>query len=340
MQSVKLVDISRRPIVFIQTDKPVYRTNDEVKFRIFTLNQKLLPFDYENMDVTIYDSSGKIAEKFSNLSSFESGVFENLLGIAESPNFGKWKIIVEVDGYRKSKSFEVQKMDDIQIDLEVNKFVAYKNKNFQLDILVKNPPENSFIGNATIFIRGYFIGYEQEVLKYLNVTQGRNTVFIDFEKDLKIERARRDLPINIAVEVTEYITKKSSKAKTQTIMKPKGAHNITILRSNHFRPGTKFPIKIQVKNFDVQNENSQSKLTISIDYHNFDQNTRITKSDKRKKVVGLNNGDASLQLSPSQDTRKIVLEIEFDGTEMTENIHPIPHFENEEYIQVTVESER
>uniref|UniRef100_A0A182QYC9 TEP1-F n=1 Tax=Anopheles farauti TaxID=69004 RepID=A0A182QYC9_9DIPT len=104
----------------IQTDKPVYKPGDTVKFRVIVLDTELKPpAKLESVRVAIRDPKGSTIRQWDSAKLF-SGVFENRLQVASNPMLGLWTVVACVDQQEiVSKSFEVREYVLTSFDLQV-----------------------------------------------------------------------------------------------------------------------------------------------------------------------------------------------------------------------------
>lgn len=96
-KSTALYFNAQRVSLFIQTNRPVYRPNDRIEFRVFALDSRTKP--YEILDASkiwILDPGNSRVKLWKN-PTFVKGLYEShwMLSDAEA---GTWKILVEADG--------------------------------------------------------------------------------------------------------------------------------------------------------------------------------------------------------------------------------------------------
>ncbi|KPP74224.1 complement C4-B-like [Scleropages formosus] len=80
---------SRKGYIFIQTDKPIYTPGENANFRIFTLNQYMLPTD-EAMNLRILNSKGLMVYD-NTVKSMQ--IYQQRIPIPDVEPAGHWKII-------------------------------------------------------------------------------------------------------------------------------------------------------------------------------------------------------------------------------------------------------
>ncbi|KAI4872891.1 hypothetical protein NFI96_018588 [Prochilodus magdalenae] len=109
-KQVRLANIllsTRRGHIFIQTDKPIYNPGQHVKFRIYTLNNYLLPVD-EAIHVQIFNCQGLVV--YSRLIQSKQ-ILESSTSIPDVELAGHWNITASYSNYPESitsTAFEVR----------------------------------------------------------------------------------------------------------------------------------------------------------------------------------------------------------------------------------------
>lgn len=305
--------MAKRPIILIQSDKPAYNLGDEIKFRIFVLSQKLVPFDkIDEMNVVIFDGAQKIVKELNHLETSEFGFYEDSTKIPDTSKLGKWKIEVEVNGRKISKSFDVEKLDknSLQAILITDDEVASSDQKINFGINVKHPIDKFFFGIAKIsFSRGNMRNVKKRLIKTLKLTTQYTTVQLDIEDDLGITIIRSDMDLNFDIEIIDY-TGKLKTLISKTIVLKNNNHKISTFEKSYFIPGIEFPVKIEVRKLSGQLDNSYETLQVTVEYEN--DNDSIEDDYQ----VDLDNGRKTINLKPSKDTKEIKLKLTFGEVEM------------------------
>jgi CD109 antigen len=112
--------------ILIQTDKPIYKPGDLLKFRLFSISSETLPVNLTNVVVAILDSAGVKIRYFSN-AVLRKGLFEESVQVSMDPPFGKWTIQVDYDGEIYEKTVEVQDYipPAVSVKLEAPRYVPF-----------------------------------------------------------------------------------------------------------------------------------------------------------------------------------------------------------------------
>eukprot|EP00063_Salmo_salar_P043287 XP_014018122.1 PREDICTED: complement C4-B-like [Salmo salar] len=98
---------TKKGYVFIQTDKPIYNPGENVNFRVFTLDNYLLPVE-ESINVKIFNSKGLLVY---NQALHSSKLLQRNIIIPDVETAGHWKIVAAFINHPMSNSsveFEVR----------------------------------------------------------------------------------------------------------------------------------------------------------------------------------------------------------------------------------------
>ncbi|CAG9810259.1 unnamed protein product [Chironomus riparius] len=336
--SAKLIKTSDRPIIFIQYTKPFYKIGDDFSFRIFALNQKMLPYSgRQSINVKILDSKNKVIEKFDNIETLNFGVYENKFKLSDSENLGKWKIQVESADRKITKKFNVEQAnpDNLEIYIEMVPMLAYLDRKAFMNIYVKDRSNKFFTGTAKIYVSGSVKGssrvdFNRKLVKTLDLVGHKNGVGISFDEEIGLSPPS-DMNLKFDVEVTDPATQRSIKASKNVELKSNSRNTIHLVKKKFFKPGFKYPMKVKVKTLDGAPDNSFNKLSMTVEYHN-----KGSGIDKKEFQMNLKNGEISAPLNPTADTTQITVNLAFVGASLTEVIKPLPTMGANEYMQVSL----
>lgn len=346
-KSIKLVDASEQSIIFIYFDKPIYRTGEEFNFKVILLDEKMIPkVSHSPMDVTIFDSKSIAVRTFRNAETTNYGIFADSLKIAEKPNVGRWKIQVNVNERKVTKIFEVHHPveENFEVLVDIPEAVAYADRKVFMGITIKDQLFNFFTGTATISVSGRFQNSDREmfrkIAKTLDIEGNKKILNLDYENEIGISFATKDMLLIFKVEVTCKITKRVTKAIKEVRMRYKGKNDIQLIRKKYFKPSLKYPVKIRVKTLDGRLDNSFNQLKMTVTYENRNTGNQKLTKDEKSFSVNLKNGETLQQLQPTVQTEKITIDLEFAGTKLTETIDPLPTYGLNEYLEVKLINKR
>lgn len=340
-QAVKIANLLDFPLIYIYLDKPIYKAGDDLLFRIFLLDQKMLPLiDQSTIDVKIYDSDDKIVQNFSDLRTMKFAFVEKTFKIPAGHHFGNWRIEVQTNARKKSKSFKVQQNIENSFDVFVDSpnMVAYEDREFKMTLHFKDKNDKFFIGTAKISMEGKIFGSSTSVRAVVNenLAGNKKEISLKFNKHLNIMATSDDMYLTFNIEVTDSSTNNVVKVTKEIKMINKGRNIFQVIRKRFFKPGFEFRIKIRAKVVDGQIDNSLNRLKLKVEYENKDREVVNTKSSE----FNLKNGEASTILEPTKDTNRIKLEIEIGKSKRTEFIEKFSTYDADEYMNVNLLSKR
>ncbi|KAK5898792.1 hypothetical protein CesoFtcFv8_008337 [Champsocephalus esox] len=96
--------------IFIQTDKPIYKPGDTVRFRVFTSSPTFKAFN-SSVTIDIQNSDGVVVKQVSRIQAFD-GVFADTFPLSEIVNEGQWTVIAKFDHWEQNtftSQFQVKK---------------------------------------------------------------------------------------------------------------------------------------------------------------------------------------------------------------------------------------
>lgn len=92
--------------IFVQTDKAIYKPEEEIHFRVLVLDAKLKPvvLDANATSFLIYieDAENNRIKQWKN-GKLSKGVFSSQFKLSKLPVLGNWKIVVEIDEEVRSR---------------------------------------------------------------------------------------------------------------------------------------------------------------------------------------------------------------------------------------------
>ncbi|XP_055938471.1 pregnancy zone protein-like isoform X2 [Argiope bruennichi] len=110
IEAEKEVFIRRTSVVtFIQTDKPVYKPGQTVRFRVLPLDSRLKPLESNTKgDVWIQDPTDVRVAQWKQV-KLDEGIVQMELPLSNEPSLGTWKIGAVINQVNSYQTFEVEK---------------------------------------------------------------------------------------------------------------------------------------------------------------------------------------------------------------------------------------
>ncbi|CAG7828071.1 unnamed protein product [Allacma fusca] len=105
--------------VFIHTDRPIYKPQDTIKFRVLVLDRKSKPKSRE-VQIRVRDSKNNLIKLWKSSSTNNFGVFSDKLDLSDEPNLGEWKIQASLSkDKRTGKKFLVSEYVPPKFDADI-----------------------------------------------------------------------------------------------------------------------------------------------------------------------------------------------------------------------------
>ncbi|XP_032815157.1 CD109 antigen isoform X2 [Petromyzon marinus] len=125
VNSSTLIFDSQALLLFVQTDKAVYKPGQTVHFRAFSVDSSLRPHLGGAYDIEIQDPVGNRVQQWRGLTS-ASGVVSADFPVSDQPLLGQWQIIVHGEGVDKEQPFTVAEyvLPKFEVLLKLPSFVA------------------------------------------------------------------------------------------------------------------------------------------------------------------------------------------------------------------------
>ncbi|CAM9628767.1 unnamed protein product [Lampetra fluviatilis] len=152
VNSSTLIFDSRALLLFVQTDKAVYKPGQTVHFRAFSVDSSLRPHLGGAYDIEIQDPVSNRVQQWRGLTS-ASGVVSADFPVSDQPLLGQWKIIVHGEGVDKEQPFTVAEyvLPKFEVLLELPSFVAREDgQGVSGTVVAKYTYGKMVRGNATV----------------------------------------------------------------------------------------------------------------------------------------------------------------------------------------------
>ncbi|CAH0551728.1 unnamed protein product [Brassicogethes aeneus] len=113
----KLIFSQRSMTIFVQSDKPVYKQSETVRFRTIPINTELKAFN-DAVDVFMLDPNGHIMKRWLSRQS-NLGTVSLDYQLSDQPVFGQWKIRVIAQGQIEESTFLVEEYYQTRFEVNV-----------------------------------------------------------------------------------------------------------------------------------------------------------------------------------------------------------------------------
>lgn len=254
---------TKRYSVFIQTDKPLYKPSDKVRFRVLILNSETKPIKTSKVQVHITDGDDYKIKQYNDV-NLPKGVFQDELQLSD-PALGTWKIHVITEGEETEAAFAVAEQSSEEFELEIESQRAVEKVN--VAVKVKHLLGKTAKGNLTISTKLYrYWREEKKASKTVEIIGEKSVEFTyqevgpesEFEEILLLvsfveENSRRRF------NATHVIARNNTRSHQPTFSVDK------ILKT--FKPGLPFSVCTTLrKDANVTNANNLVKFKIRYFY--------------------------------------------------------------------------
>lgn len=346
MQAVDIFTIVDKYFVLIQTDKAVYKPNDDVNFRVIVLSDEKRPYQFKKCRIIITDSIGnKIYTK--NAEKRPDSVHQGVLKLSETLALGNWTIKVIVDGKKEvMKKFEVARYElpRFEVKIQMETHVLLIDNHIPVTVYAKYTFGEFVRGNASITASVYDLRYPEKLKKsfkrQIEIDQ-KLTLNLDMRNDLEMYDVISQHQVKINVEFEEMSTGKKAIAEALIEVDAKGEFQMQFIKSTRYiKPGFSYKLQVLVKNFDGTIESTKCiPVMLKIEYHF----KKMTISSNNRTIITkenyLINGIANFNLEVPVRVAAITVVAKYIDAE--QNITIVSHpSSSKEFIQATVTTPR
>ncbi|KAJ8029030.1 Murinoglobulin-1 [Holothuria leucospilota] len=162
----------KQQATFIETDKPIYKPGQEVKFRIVTINSHFRP-DVSNISKIFVESPNNIRLVQWNDVERPDGLVDLAFQLIAEPTLGKYNVRAYIDGEWRSQSFKVEEyvLPKFEITFSAPKFILINAEEYAFQVCAKytygQPVRGSVSGQVGLRQREYSY-YPRDRIDLLN----------------------------------------------------------------------------------------------------------------------------------------------------------------------------
>ena len=308
------VRVEKSLLVFVETDKPIYKPGQTMHIRAITINSELRPIE-ENVTIEVLDAKGiKIFRK--QLETDKYGMASLDLPISSEPNLGTWKITALAED------------SETQLDVEIEEYVLPK-----YEITVELPKEWYLASEAIEGTIKAEYSFGKPVNGELKITASRYvgqweeyatfTASIDGEAEFELPKVGYVAGVpgqqgmgNVTLDVT--VTEQSTgyvEETTRMLTIAQSPLNIELIpESITFKPGLPcdFLIVTETPNNEPRDVEVEARITyIDEDY---------SEIKVEKKTIDTKDGLAILSLDPPKDTTALQVDASAEGAQASKAI--------------------
>ena len=308
----------RQYYTFIQTDKPIYKPGDTVRFRVIVVDRDLRPYHMNNININVTDSLNRPIREFDDLEDAYLGVFSHNFSLSQNTPLGIWKIravIDKIEQWETTKEFAVSKytLPPFAACIDLKDKHLLTNSVLQLSFYAKYSFDDFVHGTAQLTIKCTTNG-QTVVSKSFNSITGIHNVKHNAHADLKATTTTKlDYEAMIVFTETE-----SGISANKTVKFTVHADNSPKIQANHpdkFMPGLPFGFKVFVYDWTdklIQDTPERVKISLECRLQNGNDKTFLFDGVIRRGVAIVN---ALIPENVDQMTVKITyLQVTYEKT--------------------------
>ncbi len=305
------VRVEKSLLIFLESDKPIYKPGQTIQIRVVTLNSELKPVS-ESVTVEILDAKGiKIFRQ--EIDTDDYGLASLELPISAEPNLGTWKINATAQEIKTQLDVRVERyvLPKYEVRVELPKEWFLVSEPITGQVLSEYSFGKPVTGELEIRASRY-VGQWEEYATFSKVISGET----DFELppvDYVAGVPEAGGMGNVMLEITVRETATGYEEQTSRLLTVADSPvNIQIIpEGSVFKPGLPFSFLIITETPD--NQPVEAEVAVEVTYLN-DEFEDI-KTDEME--VGTTKGKAIIEVTPPKKSVALVIEASGEGNEAT-----------------------
>uniref|UniRef100_F7B8I0 Alpha-2-macroglobulin n=1 Tax=Monodelphis domestica TaxID=13616 RepID=F7B8I0_MONDO len=140
-----------RSLVFMQTDKPIYKPKQQVRFRIVAVDENFHPQNETFPLVYVEDPQRNRIMQWQNL-NLERGLKQQSFTLSSEPIYGSYKVVVEKSGRKISRFFTVDEfvLPKFEVQVKMPKKIIITDEDLTVSVCGKYTYGEPVSGLATV----------------------------------------------------------------------------------------------------------------------------------------------------------------------------------------------
>ncbi|XP_029714636.2 thioester-containing protein 1 allele S3 [Aedes albopictus] len=229
VESIKVATSEHPLILLIQTDKPLYKPGDTVKFRVLVVDHLTRPIkNLEKINVQLKDSNNNLIRKWSEV-KLHQGVFQSHIDLANFIPLGEWTLKVKLKDVQETKTFNVDEyvLPLHEINIGTSKRVLMRDETLELIIDAKYTFGKPIRGVISLAFDGVHHPDEYEI-------NGRSIVSIPMKDVVDVNGINHDVyRLEVDVNITESVSEQVYTAR-EAIQIHERSHKIWLNKSAEY----------------------------------------------------------------------------------------------------------
>ncbi|XP_064343013.1 CD109 antigen isoform X2 [Camelus dromedarius] len=358
--STRLSFETKRMTVFIQTDKPLYKPKQEVKFRIVTLFADFKPYK-TSLNILIKDPKSNLVQQWLSEQS-DLGVVSKTFQLSSHPVLGDWSIQVQVNDQTYYQSFQVSEyvLPKFEVALEIPLYCSLNAKSLNGTITAKYTYGKPVKGDVTLtFLPLSFWGVKKNITKTFKINGSANFSFNEEEMKTVMDFLDEPLehvypspgPVEVLATVTESLTGISRNASSNVFFKQ---HDYIIEFFDYatiLKPSLNFTATVKVTRSDghqLTPEERSNHVVITVTQRNYTEKLYWSRWDRTDQEVGTvqvtnhtvpQNGIFKIEFRILDDCSELQLKASFLDSVDSIAVHGMFKSPSKTYIQLKTRDE-
>ncbi|XP_061062881.1 CD109 antigen [Eubalaena glacialis] len=357
--STRLSFETKRMTVFIQTDKPLYKPKQEVKFRVVTLFSDFKPYK-TSLNILIKDPKSNLIQQWLSEQS-DLGVVSKTFQLSSHPILGDWSIQVQVNDQTYYQSFQVSEyvLPKFEVTLQTPLYCSLNSVSLNGTVTAKYTYGKPVKGDLTLtFLPLSFWGVKKNITKTFKINGSANFSFHDEEMKKVMDfsdglsehvNLSSPGPVEILATVTESLTGISRNASSNVFFKQ---HDYIIEIFDYatvLKPSLNFTATVKVTRSDgnqLTPEERRNNVVIMVTQRNYTE--YWSRWDGRNQQIGAvqivnhtvpPNGIFKIEFPILDDSSELQLKASFLDTVSSMGVHDMFKSPSKTYIQLKTRDE-
>ncbi|XP_068407718.1 CD109 antigen [Eschrichtius robustus] len=352
--STRLSFETKRMTVFIQTDKPLYKPKQEVKFRVVTLLSDFKPYK-TSLNILIKDPKSNLIQQWLSEQS-DLGVVSKTFQLSSHPILGDWSIQVQVNDQTYYQSFQVSEyvLPKFEVTLQTPLYCSLNSVTLNGTVTAKYTYGKPVKGDLTLtFLPLSFWGVKKNITKTFKINGSANFSFHDEEMKKVMDfsdglsehvNLSSPGPVEILATVTESLTGISRNASSNVFFKQ---HDYIIEIFDYatvLKPSLNFTATVKVTRSDgnqLTPEERRNNVVIMVTQRNYTE--YWSRWDGGNQEIGAvqivnhtvpTNGIFKIEFPILDDSSELQLKASFLDTVSSMAVHDMFKSPSKTYIQL------
>ncbi|XP_075411003.1 CD109 antigen [Tenrec ecaudatus] len=349
---------TKRMSVFIQTDKPLYKPKQEVKFRVVTLFSDFRPYKTA-LNIVIKDPKSNLIQQWLSEEN-NLGVVSKTFQLSSHPIFGDWSIQVQVNDQTYYQSFQVSEyvLPQFEVILQTPLYCSLNSKSLNGTVMAKYTYGKPVKGDVTLtFLPLSFWGVKKNITKHFQIKGSTNFSFNDEEmkKVMDFSDGHYDHmelsspgPVEILATVTDSLTGISRNASSNVFFKQNDYMIEFFDYATVLKPSLNFTATVKIIRSDGHQltlEERRNNVIITVTQRNQTYFRSRWNTRNQEGVVEImnftlpSNGVCKIEFPVLADSMELQLKAHFLDTVNSMEVHGMFKSPSNTYIQLKIKNE-